>query len=59
MMTLMDKVLLSILSYDGYYYDWTKPADWVGWDTEMRVRLELKPNTGRQPLITDSTPTLK
>jgi hypothetical protein len=41
MMTFIGKVLLAILGYDGYYYDWTKPPGWIGEDTEMRVKLEL------------------
>ena len=45
MMTLVGKVLLAILGYDGYYYDWTKPPGGVGWDVEMRVKLGLEPST--------------
>lgn len=41
MMTFVGKVLLAILSCDGYYYDWAKPPGWVGKDMEMRVKLDL------------------
>ncbi len=42
MMTFVGKVLLAILGYDGYYYDWTKEPGWEGEDLEMRVKLELE-----------------
>jgi len=40
MMTLVGKVLLAILEYDGWYYDWTKPSGWIG-NSEMRVKMPL------------------
>ena len=43
MMTFIGKILLGILGYDGYYYDWTKPRGWIGTDMEMRVKLDLEP----------------
>jgi hypothetical protein len=49
MMVFVDKVLLAILAYDGYYYDWTKPPGWVGRNMEMRVKLELEPFNGDEP----------
>jgi len=42
MMTFIGKILLGILGYDGYYYDWTKPRGWIGEDMEMRVKLDLE-----------------
>lgn len=42
MMTFIGKILLGILGYDGYYYDWTKPRGWIGKDMEMRVKLDLR-----------------
>jgi hypothetical protein len=41
MMTFVGKVLLAILEYDGYYYDYTKPFGYVSEDMEMRVKLDL------------------
>jgi hypothetical protein len=42
MMTFVGKLLLAILGYDGYYYDWTKEPGWEGVDLEMRVKLDLE-----------------
>lgn len=41
MMTFVGKILLAILQYGGYYWDWTEPPGWVGPDMEMRVKLDL------------------
>jgi hypothetical protein len=41
LMTFVGKVLLAVLRYQGYFYDWTKPPGWEG-ASEMRVRLALK-----------------
>ena len=38
MMTFASEVVLAILEYDGYYYDWTKPPGHVG-GSEMRVKM--------------------
>jgi hypothetical protein len=42
LMTFVGKVLLAILDYDGYYYDWTTYAD-AQTKSDMRVKLELGP----------------
>jgi len=41
MVTFVGKVLLAILKYDGYFYDWTKEPGWEGIDSPMRVKLDL------------------
>lgn len=38
MMTFAGEVVLAILEYDGWYYDWTKPPGRVG-NSEMRVKM--------------------
>lgn len=49
MMTFIGKILLAILGYDGYYYDWTKPPGWIGKDMEMRVKLDLRSRSQPSP----------
>jgi hypothetical protein len=43
MMTFVGRVILAILEYDGYYYDWTRPPGRVG-NSEMRVKMALMGN---------------
>ncbi len=44
LMTFIGRILLSILGYDGFFYDWTKPSGYEGEDMEMRIKLEYKGN---------------
>lgn len=49
MIAFVDKVLLAILAYDGYYYDWTQPPGWIGRDMEMRMKLDLDSSKNGEP----------
>ncbi|NJD01809.1 MAG: hypothetical protein FIA99_04255 [Ruminiclostridium sp.] len=40
LMTFVGRILLSVLDYDGYFYDWTKPPGYLAEDMEMRIKLE-------------------
>ena len=44
LMTFIGRILLSILGYDGFFYDWTKPPGYEGEDMEMRIKLGYKSN---------------
>jgi hypothetical protein len=47
MMTFAGKIVLAILEYDGWYYDWTKPPGWLG-DSEMRVKMPNRPSSVKE-----------
>lgn len=44
-LSVVSRVLLAILKYEGYYYDWAKhvPNEWEGPESTGRVRLQLLP----------------
>ena len=42
LMTFIGRIILSILGYDGFFYDWTKPPGDEGEDMEMRIKLKYK-----------------
>jgi len=41
MMTFVGRILLAILEYDGYFYDWTRKPGWAGRYSNLRVKLDL------------------
>lgn len=47
LMTFVGRILLAILGYDGYYYDWTKHGG-AEMKSDIRVKLDLSPGRTAQ-----------